>query len=488
MTTEYDDRCVRPMKFALCALLFLMMGGGALWWTHSVYAQGEPTVAPAQSDSPDILGGREAQPGAWPWQVALLNRMEPNQFLAQFCGGTLIAEDWVLTAAHCVWGAEPSLIDVLVGAHRLSEGGQRVRISQIIPYRDYDPRKKEGDLALIRLSTPVTYTPIALYTAGPGETEFDYLRGTVIGWGAKEMSVFPDALREVALPLVEHEKCARNLYWENPITDRMICAGYETLTMGACYGDSGGPLMVQRADASWVQIGIVSWGPPGCIDVGRYNVFTRVSKFTDWITTCMSRPDALPCRGGDVFEPDNGPDTAQPLDGPISAQMHTFHEMGDQDWVRLNVKEGEKYLFLTARMTETVPFLRTVIWLFGEDGRTPITYTETPPDFRWWGSWEETTAQTSAHLVWKANRTGPIYASIELLPDFFGQVYGPNTRYWLTVGGFYEIFMPLMYGPEPKSAGSAGPGRSRRPDPMSDVHSLGGSVAPSGVSFLQSHI
>lgn len=91
----------------------------------------------------------------------------------------------------------------------------------------------------------------------------------------------------------------------------MICAGYDTLTMGACYGDSGGPLMVQRSDASWVRIGIVSWGPSGCVAFELYDVFTRVSKFTDWIATCMNESDALTCRGGDAFEPDNGPTTAQ---------------------------------------------------------------------------------------------------------------------------------------------------------------------------------
>lgn len=453
MTTEYATRCGRLAKLALCALLFIMVGGGALWWAHLVYAQDEPTVAPAQSDSPDIIGGREAKPGAWPWQVALLRRLEPNPFLAQFCGGTLIAEDWVLTAAHCVEGVEPYFIDALVGAHRLSDSGVRIPITMLILNPDYDPFRSENDLALIRLSMPVTYTPIALYTTTPGETEFDYMRGVVIGWGAKDTAwwrgnVYPDALREVALPLVDHEKCARNLWWDGAITENMICAGYETLTMGACYGDSGGPLMVQRADASWAQIGIVSWGPSACIDVGRYDVFTRVSKFTDWIMTCMSQPDALSCRGGDAFEPDNGPDAAQQLDGPISAQMHTFHEMGDQDWIRFNVEEGKEYFLLTARMTETVPFLKTVIWLFGEDGRTPITYTETPPDAWGWGTWEETPVQTSAQLVWKADRTGPIYASIELLPTSAGQVYGSNTRYWLTVGERHSSFMPLLYGVE----------------------------------------
>ncbi len=448
MTTKY----AALVRMGLFLLVFVIAAGGAIFVAGRVGAQapaGEP-VAPAQADDPDIIGGREAQPGAWPWQVALLNRLQPNSYLAQFCGGTLIGEEWVLTAAHCVEGAEASLIDVLVGAHRLSDSGTRIVPAQIIAHPDYDPNELDNDLALIRLSTPVTNTPIALYGTITGTSELDYLRATVIGWGAKSSDgwnfEYPDALREVSLPLVSREHCARNL-WYDTITENMICAGYETLTMGACYGDSGGPLMVQKADTSWSQVGIVSWGPSGCIDAGRYDVFTRVSRYTEWITTCMADPDALHCRGGDGYEPDNGPATAQQLDGPISNQMHTFHESGDQDWIKLDVEAGKEYIFMTSRVTETVPFLKTVLWLFDGDGRTPITYTETTETPWSWLPWEPDTFQESARLVWRADRSGPIYISAELLPDFYEQVYGPSTRYWLTVGEYERTFLPLLAGP-----------------------------------------
>ncbi len=416
--------------------------------TGAAVAQDAP-VTPAQSETPDILGGREAEPGAWPWQVALVNSLQENAFNGQFCGGTLIDDEWVLTAAHCVDGAEASLIDVLVGAHRLSDSGARIASTQIIPHPDYDPTALYNDLALIRLSTPVTYTPISLFEAISGTTELDYMRATVIGWGAKNASdyslEYPDALREVSLPLVSQERCARNLLWYGTITEKMICAGYETLTMGACYGDSGGPLMVQKADATWAQVGIVSWGPSGCIDAGRYDVFTRVSQYTEWITTCVANPDALHCRGGDGYETDNGPATAQQLVEPINSQMHTFHEMGDQDWIRVDVEVGKEYIFLTGRITNTVPFLKTALWLFAGDGRTPITYTETivMPEV----STEPDDFQQSARIVWKADRTGPIYLSVELLPDFYGQTYGSTTRYWLTVGEYSQSFLPLLLGP-----------------------------------------
>lgn len=440
------------VRMGLFLLVLLTAAGGALSLAGGVVSAQMPTdepVAPTQADNPDIIGGREAQPGAWPWQVALLNRLEPNSYLAQICGGTLIGEEWVLTAAHCVEGAEASLIDVLVGAHRLSDSGTRIVPAQIISHPGYDPTELDNDLTLIRLSMPVTYTPISLFEAISGTTELDYMRATVIGWGAKNASFFeleyPDALREVSLPLVSQEHCARNLWYET-ITENMICAGYETLTMGACYGDSGGPLMVQKADASWSQVGIVSWGPSGCIDAGRYDVFTRVSRYTEWIANCVADPDALHCRGGDSYEPDNGPATAQQLVEPIGNQMHTFHEMGDQDWIKLDVEAGKEYLFLTSRITDTVPFLKTVLWLFDGDGRTPITYTETSESPSWWLPWEPGAFQESARLVWKADRTGPIYMSVELLPDFYGQVYGSSTRYWLTVGEYQRVFLPLLAG------------------------------------------
>ncbi|MFN3330895.1 MAG: trypsin-like serine protease [Caldilinea sp.] len=439
MTTKYASL----WKLALISLLFVSLAaGGVMLIVIGVAAQ-------TPANDPDIIGGREAQPGAYPWQVALVSRFQPNAFQGQFCGGSLIAEDWVLTAAHCTEGKEASLIDVLVGAHRLSDSGVRIASAQIVPYPDYDPAQLNNDLALIRLSTPVTYTPISLYQAISGTSELDFLRATVIGWGAKNSTgwsfEFPDALREVSLPLVDNVRCGRNVYFTT-ITDAMLCAGYETLTMGACYGDSGGPLMVQQPDASWQQIGVVSWGPSGCMENGMYDVFTRVSRFTAWIEACMTDPGALQCRGGDAFEPDNGPANAQQLAGPISNQMHTFHEMGDQDWVRLDVEAGKEYLFMTGRITETAPLLKTVIWLFDGDGRTPITYTESTESE--WQPWEEFVFEQSAHLSWKADRTGPIYASIELLPEAYGQTYGSSTRYWLTIGELERSYMPIIVGPE----------------------------------------
>jgi secreted trypsin-like serine protease len=448
MTTNYAAWA----KMGLFAL-FLALALVASLLVERVTAQEAPAtpVAPAQAEAPDILGGREAEPGAWPWQVALVSSFQDNAYLGQICGGTLIGAEWVLTAAHCVNNKEPSFIEALVGAHRLSDTGERVKVAQIIQHADYDPTQLDNDLALLRLSAPVTYTPISLYQAITGATELDFMRATVIGWGAKSVTFdwffisfeYSDALREVSLPLVSQAQCRQNLYYED-ITDNMLCAGYETLSKGTCYGDSGGPLMVQKPDASWAQIGIVSWGPSECVASGQYDVYTRVSRYYDWITTCMANPDATACRGGDEYEPDNSPAEAQQLAAPIVNQMHTFHEAGDQDWVRFDVEAGKEYLFVTGRITDTVAPLRTILWLFDANGYTPITYTE---GVNWWESYYGSGFTESARIVWKADRTGPIYVSVELLPYLYGQDYGVQTRYWLTIGAYAEHFLPAVQGP-----------------------------------------
>lgn len=102
---------------------------------------------------------------------------------------------------------------------------------------------------------------------------------------------------------------------------------------------------------------------------------------------------------------------------------------------------------MTGRLTTTAPLLKTVIWLFDSDGRTPITYTESIKPSQ--QPLEEFTFEQSAILTWQADRTGPIYASVELLPADTGQTYGATTRYWLTIGELQRSYILMIVGPEP---------------------------------------
>jgi len=480
-------------NLVLAKLMFRLLpliGAGLLLALMPVptFAQEPAPVGAAQSDTPDIIGGHEATPGAWPWQVGLIDRMTENTFLGQFCGGTLIAADWVLTAAHCVDGVEGSLVDVLIGAHRLSDSGTRVPAAKAYVHPGYDPYSLDNDLALLRLSVPVTQTPIVLYQPLSGRDEYAYLRATVIGWGQSNLDVlagtpYPDALREVALPLVAPEQCAAS--YSVAITDTMICAGYDPLTKGACYGDSGGPLMIQKEDGAWQQIGIVSFGPYGCVSYfgTSYDVFTRVSRYTAWIEGCMANPNTSQCNGADLYEPDNSAAAARLLPPVGATEVHTFHEEGDQDWVKFEVTAGNLYLLQTARELTDVLSVNSVIWLYDVDGRTPITYNDNklganilPPlmpispgvnagNVLPGQLWVE-----DAEILWRADRTGVVYAGVEPIPLLFGQEYGSSVRYRFMVAEWQKLYFPMIGVSGGEALAGPAPGSTPTSTPIQGMH------------------
>jgi len=241
---------------------------------------------------PHIVGGVEAEPGAWPWQVALLRSDVSNGYDAYFCGGSLIAPNWVLTAAHCISSiytghiVDASALDVAVGRHRLSsDEGQRIDVLQVVRHPAYSSAIADSDVALLRLAEAITYTEV-ISTIAPLAPEQSELaapetEAVVTGWGVLAFpGGRPDALYEVAVPIVDQALC--NEAMGGGITPNMICAGPEEGGRDACFGDSGGPLMAPDGDDGWLQAGIVSWGI-GCADAGYYGVYARVSPFFDWI-------------------------------------------------------------------------------------------------------------------------------------------------------------------------------------------------------------
>jgi trypsin len=218
-----------------------------------------------------IVGGYESTPGSRPYQISL-----QESYYGHFCGGALIASDWVLTAAHCVAGSSASSLQVRVGLHRLSsDAGQTIAVSQIIRHSGYNSNTMVNDIALLELATPAdpSYTPLALPTAAvmssagaPGDMV------EVSGWGSiYEGSSAPDALQEVAVPVVSNTTC--NNAYGGDIYDSMLCAGYADGGKDSCQGDSGGP-MVADVDGTFYSVGVVSWGE-GCARPGKYGVYTR---------------------------------------------------------------------------------------------------------------------------------------------------------------------------------------------------------------------
>jgi secreted trypsin-like serine protease len=261
----------------------------ALALLSPVTASGAQEAAPRQDPNIEIIGGGQASPGEYPFMVAILKRNVANRFNAQFCGGSLIAENWVLSAAHCFRNPDrpANRLDVLVGTHRLATpGGERIHVAQVIVHPGYNPQTSGNDIALLRLSEASTYDPIPIIEPGNFDLWDPGTVATVIGWGDRDrrdtVRNYPVNLYEVTVPIVSNAGC-RNAYGAGYIKTKMLCAG--DLANGgrdSCQGDSGGPLFVPDGGSDIVQVGIVSFGV-GC-GLRRFpGVYTRLATYRNWL-------------------------------------------------------------------------------------------------------------------------------------------------------------------------------------------------------------
>ena len=247
--------------------------------------------------APRIIGGTASKEGDWPWMTGILFRSDG--FL--FCGGTLIKDKWVLTAAHCLYDIDkiplqPGDIETLIGRSRLSTpGGERRFVKQIIIHPSYNQYLPDSafDIALLKLETPSSYPPIQ--TLGNFSVQDDPDKpATALGWGTTSTPelTFPDDLHQVTVPIVSNGVC--NQAMGGVIKDNMLCAGFVDGGKDACIGDSGGPLVVFDTESqSWRQVGITSFGI-GCAEPGVYGVYTRLEMFKDFISSTICSGDDFP--------------------------------------------------------------------------------------------------------------------------------------------------------------------------------------------------
>jgi len=237
-----------------------------------------------------IVGGEEATPHTWPWQVALFIDN------AWFCGGSIISENYVLTAAHCADGA--SYFDVMAGAHNVREGNEAGRV-EITSYNgwthpQWDSHTLSNDLALIELPSPLPMNSIISSSCLPSAGQIPSVGSmmTITGWGKPSDSAggISPVLREVRdIPVMSNKDC-NDVY--GIVGDGVICID-TTGGRGSCNGDSGGP-MVQKdgakgAGQKWIQQGIVSFGASIGCEAGMPAGFTRTEYYLDWINSETGR-------------------------------------------------------------------------------------------------------------------------------------------------------------------------------------------------------
>ncbi|XP_039577693.1 transmembrane protease serine 5, partial [Passer montanus] len=251
-----------------------------------------------QAGAVRVVGGTDVSPGRWPWQVSVCQGSQHR------CGGSVLAPEWILTAAHCVHSPQPGAGSPqcrcrgcrqlpapawLVFAGMVTHGSLRpeagVPVRAIIAHPLYNDSSLDYDMALIRLQAPLNFSRAIRAVCLPPAPR-DLLQGTpcwVSGWGhtAPGQAQVAGTLKEALVPLIGTRRCNSSCVYKGELTARMLCAGHLRGHVDACQGDSGGPLVCWDGD-TWRLVGVVSWGQ-GCAEPNHPGVYTNVAQLLPWI-------------------------------------------------------------------------------------------------------------------------------------------------------------------------------------------------------------
>ncbi|XP_069803162.1 transmembrane protease serine 13 [Dendropsophus ebraccatus] len=233
-----------------------------------------------------IIGGTEANPGDWPWQVSMQVRTESGY--EHVCGGTIVNNLWVVTACHCFSSPVPiTYWRIVAGMVNLAQANSMSGVSAIIRHENYNEDTDDFDVALMKLSNPFTFSnsiqpaclPMTQQTFNPGTQCWISGFGKTVA-ASKQTS---NVLMNAEVSIISTSVCNSANVYNNAISARMMCAGDLRGGRDSCQGDSGGPLVCFQNDR-WYLAGVTSWGT-GCGQPNKPGVYSRVSEFLTWIYT-----------------------------------------------------------------------------------------------------------------------------------------------------------------------------------------------------------
>ncbi|XP_008562318.1 PREDICTED: chymotrypsinogen 2-like [Galeopterus variegatus] len=258
------------MAFLWLLSCFALMG--------DTFGCGVPTIHPVLSGLSRVVNGEEAVPGSWPWQVSLQDKTGFH-----FCGGSLISERWVVTAAHCGVTRFDRVVAREFDQNSEEEDIQVLKIAEVTGFQEphYNSLTINSDITLLKLSTSTRFSKEVPPCACPAPTG-KLCVTTCWGLTNPRDSNTPDRLQQAALPIVSSTHCKKS--WGSSVTSKMICAGANGVS--SCSGDSGGPLVCQK-DGAWNLVGIVSWGSSTC-STSTPAVYARVTELVSWVQQILA--------------------------------------------------------------------------------------------------------------------------------------------------------------------------------------------------------